>query len=296
MDPKEKAEVRLLELEAEKAKVYPNREEMAALNIRRIAGDDKAREEMIMRNQKLAHWFAAKTVPPNTPDYDDAFQAGMLGIMEAVDRFDHTKGANFGTYAVWWIRQKVYRQKANTGQTIRIPVGVGQQVRKVKAIAFRLQEQLGEKPSLEQIAEETGLSVSKISKLFRVTMTTQSLDEPIELGDGDAADLYKMTPDHKAHMPSDTAAIKDDCRRAAQMMKGLYEYVCDLYGDVASSSSSRIFFTKNGLFGYGPSRTLEETASEFGVTRERVRKKQLHRKYLGTSLHPCPPIRNQQVT
>jgi RNA polymerase sigma factor (sigma-70 family) len=271
---KELEEERLLEEEMAE-KNYPSREEMAKLNVRRLAGDEKAREKMIVGNLPMATWYAFRqTGGPINPRFDDVCQEASIGIMEAVDRFDHNKPGSFGTYAMWLIRQRVNRSWHNTASTIRVGVNARQEATKVKDTARKLQVELGRKPEPEEISKVTGFSVEKIGRLFRIPMGTASLDEKLGIDEGKGSEMMEIVPDEKTRTPDQVAALIDDGKAIVDQLEDLLAHLEEKLGSSYANCQTgvRIFSSRYGLFGRpAGGKNLEEVGVEFGITRERVR-------------------------
>ena len=234
----------------------PKEEVKLASQIKR--GNKKAREKMIKANLrlvvKIAHDFSNYGLP-----LLDLVSEGNIGLMKAVEGFDPKKGGKLSTYASWWIKQSIKRALANQSKTIRLPVHLVDKIGKIRRVAARMTEELGREPSSEELAEELGLSVAKVSHLKNVAVRPASLDARINADDD--TPFGDLVSDDKAEDPF--AALRD---------KDLRDEIVDLL-DVLDARERKIIAYRFGLGG-GRERTLEEVGKKFGVTRERIRQLQ----------------------
>ncbi len=234
----------------------PEEEVKLAAQIKR--GNKKAREKMIKANLrlvvKIAHDFSNFGLP-----LLDLISEGNIGLMKAVERFDPKKGGKLSTYASWWIKQSIKRALANQSKTIRLPVHLVDKIGKIRRVSAQLTEELGREPSDEDIAEELGLAVAKVTHLKNVAIRPASLDASISSDDD--TPFGDLVGDEKAEDPFEVLRDKD-----------LHEEVGDLLENLDPRERSIIAF-RFGLGG-GRERTLEEVGHKFGVTRERIRQLQ----------------------
>jgi len=234
----------------------PAEEIKLAAQIKR--GNKRAREKMIKANLrlvvKIAHDFSTFGLP-----LLDLISEGNIGLMKAVERFDPKKGGKLSTYASWWIKQSIKRALANQSKTIRLPVHLVDKIGKIRRVANRMTEELGREPTSEELAEELGLAVAKVTHLKNVAVRPASLDARINADDD--TPFGDLVGDDRAEDPF--AALRD---------KDLRDEIVDLL-DVLDARERKIISYRFGLDG-GRERTLEEVGKKFGVTRERIRQLQ----------------------
>jgi RNA polymerase primary sigma factor len=218
-------------------------------------GDKKARERMIKANLrlvvKIAHDYENFGLP-----LLDLISEGNIGLMKAVERFDPAKGGKLSTYGSWWIKQSIKRALANQSKTIRLPVHLVDKISRMRKTALKLQEIFGREPTDEELAEEMGMSVSRVAQMRTAAIRPASLDAPI--GDDDTNSFAEVVQDEGASTPYDNLEEKTVTDMLREMVKTLDE------------RESTILCYRFGLDG-GSEKTLEEVGERFGVTRERVR-------------------------
>ena len=221
-------------------------------------GDREARALMIKANLrlvvKIAHDYANLGLP-----LLDLVSEGNIGLMKAVERFDPAKGGKLSTYSSWWIKQSIKRALANQSKTIRLPVHLVDKVSKMRRVSLQISEELGHEPTDDELAEEIGISSSKVSQLKTVSIRPASLDAPIS--DDDSTEFGEIVRDEDAQTPFEL--LRD---------KNLHLEVSDLL-EVLDDRERKIIFQRFGLDG-GKPKTLEEVGKKFWVTRERIRKPQ----------------------
>jgi len=218
-------------------------------------GDKKAREQMIKANLRLVVKIARDYEGLGLPLLD-LISEGNIGLMKAVERFDPAKGGKLSTYGAWWIKQSIKRALANQSKTIRLPVHLVDRISRMRRIALRLHEILGHEPTDEELAEELGMTASRVAQLRTAAIRPASLDAPI--GDEDSNNFADVVQDENAETPYQQLEEKTVTAMLQEMVKSL---------DPREATILRYRFGLDG----GNEKTLEEVGQKFGVTRERVR-------------------------
>ncbi|HPR39883.1 MAG TPA: RNA polymerase sigma factor RpoD [Oscillospiraceae bacterium] len=243
-------------------------EEEVDLAERMAQGDPYAKKRLSEANLRLVVSIAKRYVGRGM-QFLDLIQEGNLGLIKAVEKFDHTKGFKFSTYATWWIRQAITRAIADQARTIRIPVHMVETINKVKKVSSQLLHQNGHEPTADEIAAELDMSVEKVREIMRVAQEPVSLETPI--GEEEDSHLGDFIPDDDAPAPADAASNMLLKEQLAEVLKTL------------TSREEKVLRLRFGLDD-GRSRTLEEVGKEFNVTRERIR--QIEAKALRKLRHP----------
>ena len=244
-------------------------DEEVALALRIQEGDTEAKQELAEANLRLVVSIAKRYVGRGM-QFLDLIQEGNMGLMKAVEKFDHTKGFKFSTYATWWIRQAITRAIADQARTIRIPVHMVETINKLVRVQRQLLQDLGREPTPEEIGAEMDLPTEKVREILKIAQEPVSLETPI--GEEDDSHLGDFIEDDNATSPADHTAyalLKEQLDEVLEQLTDREENVLRL----------RFGLDKNGEI-----RTLEQVGQVFGVTRERIR--QIEAKALRKLRHP----------
>ena len=231
----------------------PEREAYLAEQI--SLGNQEAKNELIEANLRLVVSIAKHHLGKGMY-FLDLIQEGNLGLMKAVEKYDHTKGFKFSTYATWWIRQAITRAIADQARTIRIPVHMVETIHKVSRTARDLQQKNGKDPSPEDIGRVLGMSPERVRDIMKIAQDPVSLDKTIGVDEdsvlGDfVEDTESLTPSESANL----ALLREQLRDVLHTLTPREEQVIRM---------------KFGLDD-GKEQTLKEVGQHFNVTRERIR-------------------------
>jgi len=243
-------------------------EEEAELAEKMLSGDNDARRRLSKSNLRLVVSIAKRYVGRGMP-FLDLIQEGNLGLIKAVEKFDHTKNFKFSTYATWWIRQAITRAIADQARTIRIPVHMVETINRLLRVSRQLLQEYGKEPTIEQIAMEMDLPIERVVEIQKMAQEPVSLETPI--GEEDDSHLGDFLQDEDALSPVDAATV-------ALLKDQLLNILATL-----TFREEQVLRMRFGLDD-GKAKTLEEVGQYFDVTRERIR--QIEAKALRKMRHP----------
>jgi len=238
------------------------------LAVRIERGDDEAKRRLAEANLRLVVSIAKRYVGRGML-FLDLIQEGNLGLIKAVEKFDHRKGFKFSTYATWWIRQAITRAIADQARTIRIPVHMVETINKLIRVTRQLVQELGREPAPEEIAGQMEISVERVREIQKIAQEPVSLETPI--GEEEDSHLGDFIEDQDAPAPAEAASFL--------LLKEQLEEVLE----TLTPREEKVLRLRFGLDD-GRARTLEEVGHVFGVTRERIR--QIEAKALRKLRHP----------
>jgi RNA polymerase primary sigma factor len=260
---------------------------------------EDAKDHLTQANLRLVVAVAKKFMNRGI-QFQDLVQEGNVGLLRAVEKFDHVRGFKFSTYATWWIRQAVSRAIADQSRTIRVPVHMVDTINRINRAQRRLTQTLGREPTDEELAQDAGYltaeeltqikhytdtgepidpllyrkwrqATKKIRDIQRLSQPTVSFDQPLNPGQSQSTNLVDILPDEKSPEPEDIASnqlLREQVRNALENLSDRERQVLEMR-----------FGLKDGK-----DHTLEEVGREFGVTRERIR--QIEAKALRKLRHP----------
>jgi RNA polymerase primary sigma factor len=242
----------------DKGKLLTHAEEID-LSKRAKSGDKGARQRLIEKNLRLVVSVAKKYRGMGLP-FEDLIQEGNIGLMKAVEKFDPDRGWRFSTYATWWVRQAVQRAVADKGRTIRVPVHMGDKIRKMARAYNELSAKMEREPTDEEVAERLGWAAEQVRDVKGAMPDATSFNQPLT-SDSDATEISELIEDERASEVAGTVIGEMEMDWLAEAVERLPE-------------RHRYVLIKRYGLGDEETATLAQLSEELGISRERVRQVQ----------------------
>src|SRR5687768_16032723 len=242
----------------DKGKLLKHAEEID-LSKKAKAGDKGARQRLIEKNLRLVVSVAKKYRGMGLP-FEDLIQEGNIGLMKAVEKFDPDRGWRFSTYATWWVRQAVQRAVADKGRTIRVPVHMGDKIRKMARAYNELSAKMEREPTDEEVAERLGWAPEQVRDVKGAMPDATSFNQPLT-SDSDATEIGELIEDERASEVAGTVIGEMEMDWLAEAVERLPE-------------RHRYVLIKRYGLGDEETATLAQLSDELGISRERVRQVQ----------------------
>lgn len=230
-------------------------ESLSAFRIVFYEWAQRLKQRFVKANLRLVITISRRYMSRGLP-LPDLIQEGNLGLMRAVERFDHTKGYKFSTYASWWIHQAILRALQGQTRTIKVPVYLLEQANRVYKTSAKLAKEMERKPTPKEIAEESGISVEVVKRILNSTNDAISLDTPVL--DGEKTTLLDSVSDKEAMIPDSViakASLAEKLKEALTLLNPREEEIIRLRFGIDRQSTY----------------TLDEIGKKFNLTRERIR-------------------------